>query len=71
MATLSAPGILGSAGTAWPGVSILWLDDMESLVSNSYLSVAVCKLSEQIRPWDTFTCCWDVKQPINKQTNVG
>ena len=26
------------------------------------------KLSEQIRPWDTLACCWDVKQPTNKQT---
>ena len=25
------------------------------------------KLSEQIRPWDTLACCWDVKQPTNKQ----
>ena len=23
------------------------------------------KLSEQIRPWDTLACCWDVKQPTN------
>ena len=21
--------------------------------------------SKQIRPWDTLTCCWDVKQPTN------
>ena len=26
------------------------------------------KFSEQIRPWDTLACCWDVKQPTNKQT---
>ena len=25
------------------------------------------KLSVQIRPWDTLVCCWDVKQPTNKQ----
>ena len=25
------------------------------------------KLSVQIRPWDTLACCWDVKQPTNKQ----
>ena len=25
------------------------------------------KLSEQICPWDTLACCWDVKQPTNKQ----
>ena len=29
------------------------------------------KLSEQIRPWDTLACCWDVKQPTNKQTSMG
>ena len=23
------------------------------------------KLSEQIRPWDTLACCWDVKQQTN------
>ena len=27
------------------------------------------KLSEKIRPRDTLACCWDVKQPTNKQTN--
>ena len=26
------------------------------------------QLSEQIRPWDTLACCWDVKHPTNKQT---
>ena len=30
-----------SAGTGWPGVSILLLGEMESLISNFYLSVAV------------------------------
>ena len=29
-----------SAGTGWPGVSILGLGEMESLVCNFYLSVA-------------------------------
>ena len=24
-------------------------------------------LSEQIRPWDTLACCWDVKQASNQQ----
>ena len=28
------------AGTGWPGVSILWLGEMESLICNFYLSVA-------------------------------
>ena len=27
------------------------------------------KLSEQIRPWDTLACCWDVKQATNKQSS--
>ena len=29
------------------------------------------QLSEQIRPWDTLACCWDVKQPTDKQTAPG
>ena len=29
-----------SAGTGRPGVSILWLDEVESLICNFYLSVA-------------------------------
>ena len=33
-----------SAGTGRPGVSILWLGEMESLVCNFYLSVAARKL---------------------------
>ena len=56
-----------SAGTGRPGVSILWMGEMESLVCNFYLSVAARKI-EQIHPWDTLECCWDDKQPINKQT---
>ena len=39
-----------SAGTGWPGVSILRLGEMESLIRNFCLSVAARKLSEQIRP---------------------
>ena len=27
-------------------------------------------LSQQIRPWDTLACCWDVKQPTKQQTNL-
>ena len=29
-----------SAGTGWPGFSILWLGEMESVICNFYLSVA-------------------------------
>ena len=56
-----------SAGTGQPGVSMLWLGEMESLICNFYLSVAARKI-EQIHPWDTLACFWDVKQPTNKQT---
>ena len=56
-----------SAGTGWAGVSMLWLGEMESWIFNFYLSVAARKI-EQIHPWDTFACCWDIKQPT-KQTN--
>ena len=56
-----------SAGAGWPGVSILWLGEMESLICSFYLSVAACKIV-QIRPWDTLACCWDIKQSTNKQT---
>ena len=33
-----------SAGTGQPGVSILWLGVVESLICNFYLSVAACKI---------------------------
>ena len=33
-----------SAGTGWPGVSIPWLCEMESLIRNFYLSVAARKI---------------------------
>ena len=33
-----------STGTGQPGVSILWLGEMESLICNFYLSVAACKI---------------------------
>ena len=60
----NVPGV--SARTGRPGVSILWLGEVESLISNSVWQHI--KLSEQIRPWDTLACCWDDKQPTNKQT---
>ena len=59
-----------SAGTGRPGVSILWLGEI--VWSATCISVwQHVKLSEQIRPWDTLACCWDAKQPTNKQTMVG
>ena len=33
-----------SAGTGRPGVSILWLGEVESWICNFYLSVAACKI---------------------------
>ena len=29
------------------------------------------KLSEQMRPWDTLACCWDVKQPTNNKQQIS
>ena len=54
-----------STGTGWPGVSIPWLGKKESLICNFYVSVAACNI-QQICPWDTQACCWDIKQPTNK-----
>ena len=59
-----------SAGTGWPGVSILWLGEVESCICNFYLSVAAGKIVCADPTWDTLACCWDVKQPTNKATNL-
>ena len=37
-----------SAGTGWPDVSVLWLGEMENLVCNFYLSVAVSRSVPEI-----------------------
>ena len=58
-----------SAGIGRPGVSILWLCEVESWSETSISVWQHVKLSEQIRPWDTLACCWDVKQPTNKQSS--
>ena len=34
-----------SVGTGWPGVSILWLGEAESLIWNLYLSVAAHRIA--------------------------
>ena len=57
-----------SAVTGQPGVSILWLGEVKVWSATSISVWQHVKLSEQIRPWDTLACCWDVKQPTNKQT---
>ena len=41
-----------NAGTGRPGVSILWLGEVERLICNFCLSVAARKIV-QTRPWDT------------------
>ena len=62
---------LPGAGTGWSGVSILWLDEIANLIRNSNLSVAARALVSADCPWDTLACCWDVKQPTNKPTNLA
>ena len=52
-----------SPGTGWPGVSILWLGEIDLQLTISVWQHMI--LSEQICPWDTLACCWDVKQPTN------
>ena len=56
-----------SGGTGQPGVSILWLGEMESWICNFCLSVAARKIV-WADPWDTLACCWDVA--TNKQTSL-
>ena len=60
-----------SAGTGWPGVSvnILWLGEVESLICNSISVWQHVNLSEQIRPWATLSCCWDIKQSKNNNNS--
>ena len=53
-----------SAGTGWPGVSILWLGEVESWICNFYLSVAARTLVWTDPPL-RYTSCWDIKQPAS------
>ena len=66
----NAPGVIGSVlGLVGP-VSVYC--DLVRWKVWSATSVSVWLhviLSEQIRPWDTPACCWDVKQPPNKQVH--
>ena len=67
-----APGVIGSVlGLVGP-VSVYCDWVRKKVWSTTSISVwQHVKLSEQIRPWDTLACCWDVKQPTNnQQTNV-
>ena len=56
-----------SAVTGQPIVSILWVGEVESFICNFYLTVAARAMSVLIHPWDTLACCWDVKQPTDRQ----
>ena len=65
-----APGVIGSALGLVDPVSV-YCDWVRWKVWSA-TSISVCqhvKLSEQIRPWDTLACCWDVKQASNQPTN--
>ena len=60
-----AHGIIGSVLGLVGSVSCDWV--RWKVWSATSISVwQHIKLSEQIRPWDTLACCWDVKQPANK-----
>ena len=65
-----APGVIGSVlGLVGP-VSV-YCDWVRWKVWSA-TSISVwqhVQLSEQTRPWDTLACCWDVKQPTNKQSS--
>ena len=58
-----------STGTGQPGVSILWLGEVESLICNLYLSVVGCRLVGA-HPSQRYTGlllgCWASKQATNK-----
>ena len=58
-----------SAGTGWPGVSILWLVEMESWICNFYLSVAAHAIVWADPSLRYTRCCWDVKQASNQPTS--
>ena len=53
-----------SPGIGWPIPSILSLGETESLICNFYQQV---HMSEQIHPWDTLACCWDIEQVTTNQ----
>ena len=58
-----------STGTGWPGVSILWLGEVESLICNFSVWQHYNCLSRSVP--EILTCCWEVKQLTNKQTPAG
>ena len=57
LATLPGVGYYRvSVGTGWPGVSILWLDEVEDLICNFYLSVTACVKYVFVDPSLRYTC---------------
>ena len=58
-----------SAGTGRPGVSILWLVEVESLICSSYLSVAAHRLVWADSPL-RYTLLLLGRKAANKQTNT-
>ena len=46
-------------------ISLVW---SQGILSGTISVWQHVKLSVQICPWDTQACCWDVKQPTNKQS---
>ena len=66
-----ALGVIGSA-LALVGPVSVYCDWVRWKV-RSATSISVwqhVKLPEQIRPWDTLACCWDIKQPTNNNICV-
>ena len=62
-----APGVLGSV-LGLVGAASVCCDWVRWKVWSA-TSISVwqhVQLSEQIRPWETLACCWDVKQPTKK-----
>ena len=57
------------AGTGRLGISILLFGEVESWSAASTSVWQQVNLSEQISPWETLACCWDVKQPTNNNKN--
>ena len=67
-----APGVIGSA-LGLVGLVSVYCDWVRWKVWSA-TSISVwqhVKLSEQIRPWDTLPCCWDVKQPTNNNHHLS
>ena len=59
-----------SSGTGPPGVSILWLGEMESLICNFYLSVAAFKLALANPSLRDTSILLGHKQPTDQQTSL-